>query len=50
MRYGIIGKLSNTDIRQLKKKKKLKERQPSFKKQKNQKLDSVLPENMQWLR
>lgn len=49
MLYGITGQLSNTDIRQLKKK-KLKERHPSFKKQKSQKLDSVLPENMQWLR
>lgn len=47
MLYGITGKPSNTDIRQLKKKKKkLKERHPSFKKQRNQKLDSVLPENM----
>lgn len=45
MLYGITGKPSNTDIRQLKKK-KLKKRHPSFKKQRNQKLDSLLPENM----
>lgn len=46
MLYGITGKPSNTDVRQLKKKKKLKKRHPSFKKQRNRKLDSVLPENM----